>query len=245
MKGFYTANQIIDESLAGVQDFERKYYNEAAMYFLRGFRTFKLFHEAGCVKEAWLPITPINTVNYPEDVMRLITVGVSVNKELFTFTRSDKIVSPISSPIDAVFDTDREENDSIERTPTDGYGTKGANVEYYYKDEPDKRRIVLGRLAVDKTRFADRSEVLLRYVSTGVDNLDSTYIPNEAANLLISYIEYKLVESRPDKYSRFYIADKKENYREEVNMYDALNLPSLDELADMIMETSSQNVRRV
>jgi len=244
-KGYYTANQVIDESLAGVRDFDRRYYKEAAMYFLRGYRDFKLFHESGNLKESWETITPINTVNYPADAIRIISVGVMVNKELFTFTRSDSMVSPVTSPIDAALDSDRGEDDTLMRSPTSGYGAKGVNVEYYYKDEQKKRRIVLGRAALDTSRFADRSEVLIRYVSDDTDNLDEVYIPNDAANLLICYVEYQLVKSRPDKYNLGYVANKKEDYREAVAMYDALQLPTLQELADMVYETSGQNVRRL
>src|SRR6056297_728813 len=107
MRGYYTGNQIIDESLAGIRDFNRKYYQEGAMYFLRGFRDFRLFHDSGSIKESWEEITAINTVNYPSDLLRLISVGVVVNKEIFTFTHSDDIVAPITSPIDALLDEDR------------------------------------------------------------------------------------------------------------------------------------------
>lgn len=243
MKGYYTAVQVINEALAGIRDFDRKYYDEAAMYFLRGYRDFKLFDEYGCVKEAWKPITPINTINYPEDVMRLIQVGVIAYNEFFPFTRSEHIVSP-STAIDEMFDTSREEGETLRRVPSTGYGAVGANVEYYFKDEPNNRRIILSRIAVDTILFSDRQEALLRYVSTGVDSLETTYIPNEAANMLIAYIEYKMCESRPDAYARTYIADKKENYLEARNMYSTLQMPSLDEMIDMIYETSGQNVRR-
>lgn len=244
-KGYYTANQIIDEALAGVRDFNRNRYEEAAMYFGSGYRDFRLFQDSGSIKESWETITDINTVNYPKDAERIVAVGIVKDKELFTFTEAKDMVSPITSPIDASLDSDREEDETLYRTPTSGYAAKGVNVEYYYKDDRKKRRIVLGRAAVDLTRFADSSEVLLRFVSNDMDNLDTLYIPNEAANLLISYIEYKLVQSMPEKYDRAYRFDKKENYHEAMKMYEALELPSLQELADMIYETSGQSVRRL
>ena len=244
MKAYYTANQLIDEALAGVRCFDRKYYGEAAMYFARGYRDFELFQDFGSIKEAWLPITAINTVNYPTDAMRIVSIGVETGKELFTFTKADNMISPITSSIDEALDSDRGEDDTIDRNPTHGYGAKANNLEYYYKDDKAKRRIVLGRMALDQTRFANRSEVLVRYVSNGIDNLDTTYIPNEAANLLIAYIEHKLVQSMPDKYTGQYRAEKREDYIEARNMYDALNMPSLDELIDVIYESSGQNVRR-
>lgn len=243
--GFYTAAQLIDEALAGLRDFDRTYYKEATMYFMRGFRDFKLFSEYGDVQETYQPVTSINTVNYPEDAMRIITLGVVVNRELFTFTRADDLVAPISSPIDNFLDEERGEDGELRRSPTYGYVATAANQEYYFRDDKVKRRLILGRRAVDKTRFADRSEVLVRYISNGVTNFDTTYIPNEAANLLINYIEYKIVDSMPDKYDARYRAERKENYFEARNMYESLQLPTLDELMDMIYETSSQSVRRL
>jgi hypothetical protein len=242
--GFRTANQIINESLASVRDFDRKYYNEAAMYFDRGYREFKLFNDSS-FKESWETITAINTVNYPKDAIRLLSVGVVSDGEMFTFTRSDDMVAPITSPIDSFLDSDRGEDDTLRRVPQIGYGAKSVNVEYYYFDDRKKRRIVLGRAAVDVSRFAARGEVLVRYVANEVDNLDALHIPDDASNLLIAYIEYKLVESRPDKYDRGYMAEKKQNYREEVRRYEALELPSLQDMIDVIYETSGQTPRRV
>jgi hypothetical protein len=155
------------------------------------------------------------------------------------------MVAPITSPIDSFLDGDRGEDDTLRRVPQIGYGAKSVNVEYYYFDDRKKRRIVLGRAAVDVSRFAARGEVLMRYVANEVDNLDALHIPDDASNLLIAYIEYKLVESRPDKYDRGYRAEKKQNYREEVRRYEALELPSLQDMIDVIYETSGQTPRRV
>ena len=58
-----------------------KDYGEAAMYFARGYRDFELFQDFGSIKEAWLPITAINTVNYPTDAMRIVSIGVETGKE--------------------------------------------------------------------------------------------------------------------------------------------------------------------
>ena len=243
-RGFHTANQLIDEALVGIRDFDRINYKEASVLFLSAFREFQLFEAGAQVKEAWRDITAINTVNFPEDLMRLIDVSVVVDGEYFPFTRSDKLVDPITDPLDGVRDADRGEDDTLRRTPSYGYGTKGQNVEYYYKEDRTKRRIILSRMAVDQTLFADRTEVLVRYVSTGMEDFNKTYIADDAANLLIAYVLYKLVSARPDKYNGGYMAMKKEDYIEQLRMYRALEMPSLQDLEDMIYETSSQNVRR-
>jgi len=244
VKGYHSGEQIILESLANIRDFDQLYYKEAAMYFLSAWREFQLFESGGQVKTAWRPITPINTVNYPEDLMRLIDVSIIDNGEYFSFTKSDKLADPITDPLDLVRDDTRGETQNVNRFPVAGYGAKGSNLEYYYKEDKQRRRVVLSRMAVDKTIYADRSEVLLRYVSSGIDDFATTYIADDAANMLIAYVVYKLVKSRPDKYSLGYVSMMKEDYIEQLRMYRALEMPSLDELEDMIYESSGQNVRR-
>lgn len=245
VKGYLTANEIINEALSDIRDDGRKYYADAAKFFVRGYREFKLFHAGGELKDTWRPID-INTrtVNFPEDLLRLFDVGVIVRGEFFSFTKGNKMVG-ISNPIDTPLNSDRGEDDTIDRSPSFGYGTKGQNVEYYYREDRPNRRLFLSRLAIDQTIFADRTEVLFKYVSNGITDFDNTFIAADAANLLISYIVYKLVCLFPEKYNAQYRAEKKEEYNEQWHMYDALELPSLSELEDVIYETSSQNVRRV
>lgn len=243
-RGYHTAAELINEALATVRDFHRTREKEAGMYFLSGWRDFSLYRSSAQVKEAWRPITAINTVSFPEDLVRLIDVGVVIDGEFFSFTKADNIVDAISDPLDLELDEDRGEDETIRRSPTVGYGAKANNLEYYYKEDRVRRRIRLSRMALDTTIYANRSEVLIKYVPNGIDDFNSTYVPDDAANLLVSYISYKLVLSMPEKYNANHIAMRKQEYLEQVRMYEALELPSLQELEDMIYETSGQNVRR-
>jgi hypothetical protein len=242
IKGFYTANQIVDEALLAVGDNERRRYGEAVMYFHRGYRDFNLFHNEA-VTERWEPITPVHTVNLPEDFVRLLWVGVSLNGELFSFTRSNKIISPVDSPLDETLDESRGETEAIVRTPTSGYGAKAVNMEYYYTLDLERRRLVLKRPAIAVTKSSDRSEVLIGYVSHGVRQMDNTYIYADAANMLVAFIEWKLTEGKAGSVPAYLIEMKKQNYIESQRMYETLNMPSIDELYDAIYETSGQNVR--
>jgi len=205
-KGYHTINEVIDEGLASIKDFERINYQEASMWFQKGYRDFQLFEAGAQVKEDWRDVTPINTVNFPEDLLRLIDAGVLIDGEFFSFTRSDNLPIP-SDPLDISLDTDKGEGNSINRSPSWGYGAKGNNLEYYYKEDRTARRIILSRMALDKTLYADRSQVLVRYIATGIDDYNSTYIADDAANLLSSFVSYHLVFARPEIYSLGYIAN--------------------------------------
>lgn len=244
LKGFYTGAQLVDEALIAVGDTDRRRYSEAVMYFLRGYRDFQLFNNE-VIAESWLPISVTNTVNLPDDFMRLLWVGVSINGEVFSFTRSNKMVSPVSSAIDEELDALRGESEGIVRSPISGYGAKGINVEYYYGLDLERRRIVLKRHAMEMLRYADRSEALVGYVSHGTKDLDNTFVYADAANMLLAYMEWKLVESKPKQFNMSYMNMKKVDYYEAMSAYQCLNLPSVDELYDAIYETSGQNVRRI
>ena len=243
IKGYYTAAEIIDEALYAVDDVDRRHFNKAVMYFHWGYRDFNLYNNEA-IAESWETVTEARTVNFPDDLMRLLSVGVSVNGELFTFTRSTKMVSPASSPLDEYLDPNRDETSDIARSPQEGYGAKAVNVESYFTVDYNKRRIVLKREAMSRYFMGDRSEVLLTYVGHGVKQLDKTYISGDAANMLIKYIVWKLIEDRPSKYPMQYIMLKKNDFEESRVMFEKLILPSIDELYDAIYETSSQNVRR-
>ena len=212
------------------------------MFLGRGYREFQLFHAGGELKQDWQDISSINTVPYPKDLMRLIEVGVLIGGEMFPFTRADRSAS-ISNPTDLVRTED--ESSTLYRAPTYGYTAKGHNAEYYYHEEKDKRRIVLSRMALDVARYEARSKVLFRYVSDGLNDLNQVVIAADAANLLMAYIEYKLIQARPEKYNAQYRMEKKEEYIEQQRMYDALNMPSIWELEDVIYANSGQSVRRL
>lgn len=78
LKGFNTARQIIDEALAGIRDFDRKREREAAMYFLRGYREWRIFNSKSIV-EMWLPVTLVKTVNLPDEMLEFLSIGIPVN----------------------------------------------------------------------------------------------------------------------------------------------------------------------
>lgn len=241
-KGYYTAKQIVEESLLGIGDVEGKHWLDGVMYFMRGYRDFQLT-TAYQEKEAWFPIdATVRTIKMNDDCIRVTTVGVNIHGEFCSFTKSDDMVSP-SDDLDGELFTDRNETESINRSPSDGYNAVGVNVEYYYKPDYEKRRIILNRAAVNTTRFADRAEALVKYISNNVDNLETARVPMDAANMLISFVEWKLVASMPKKYDSRYRQEKQLEYERNETRYRLLMLPDIDELLDTIYETAGQGVR--
>ena len=239
-RGYFFGNEVIDNALMQL-GFDRSYYNIGASHFMSVMRDYKLFHVAQ-EKESWLNVNSLNyTVQYPDDAIRITDVGVSINREFFPFTEASEMVKP-SDPIGRELLTSRSEADNIQRN-TAGYSAQGLNVEYYYHLDDRKRRIILNRAAVDKTRYADRNEVLVKFVSNDVDNLSETRVGMDAVNMIMAYIEWKLVSNRPKEYSANYVESKRRDFLEAEASYRLLNIPDVGELMDAIYETSGQNIR--
>lgn len=242
MKTVYNCDALINEALIGIQDFGGTRYPEAAMYLLRGLRDFQIFHGAS-VRYSWQQITPIQTITLPDDYLNFVSVGVSIGGKMFTYTRDNQMIVP-SDPLQGILHDDRIENEHTIRK-SNYLGANGYNAEGYFKLDPQHNRIVLKQTLIDMLTEADRTEVLLGYVSTGIDgDLKNSYIPTAAANMIIAYIEWKLVASDPEKYPANFRADKRSEYELAAEQFDLLALPSIDELYDAIYETSAQSIRR-
>jgi len=244
LKGFNPARQIIDEALAGVRDFDRKREREAAMYFLRGYREWRIFNSKALV-EMWLPVSAVKTINLPDELMEFLSIGIPVAGEMFTFTLANGIVAPLDDPLDEALDADIGEEDELMRSLPFSYGTNALNDEYYFRYDEDGRRIILKKAAMDLYANADRAEILVRYISTGVSDFDHTMVPGTAYNMLTAYVEWKLVSSLPTVYDARYREEKHREYLHEVEKFQLLDMPTIDELYDVIFETSAQTPRRL
>ena len=238
MNILYSAQQVVDEALMGIRDFRRDRFTEGAMYFLRGYRDFQLFY-ASSIKEAWLDVTPLKTIDLPQDFMDFISVCIVVNGEVWTITRSSKITK-LSDPTEQTLISDRGEADTIFRNSYK-YSSQGANVNGYFTIDLERNRIILKEPFLMSYETATKKEVLLRYVSNGMsDDLKNSFIPASAANMMIAYVEWKLIASDPEKYPANLRNDKFNEYLMEAEKFTNLALPTSEELLDAIYETAGK-----
>mgnify|MGYP001766100659 CR=1 FL=1 len=242
MTGWHTAQQVLTEALAiykGEKGIER--YEEGLLYLSRCFRDYQLYHASSFVK-VWLPVSAIRTVALPEDYMELVFVGISQNGEVFTFTRNDKIATP-SAPLNDVIISDRNEDDDIEVNPFDGFASGGYNLYEYFTVNEKKKRIEFKQPALEYYGQSDTTEVLVGYIGTGLFDLNTSFVPAKAVNMITLDIAYNLAMSEPKK-DWNHVQALKRMYDEAAIKFNMLNLPSADELLDVIYETSGQSIRR-
>ena len=239
-KSWYTAKQVITEALALVGDFEQKQYEMAVLLFMRSYRDFNLFHNTSFTK-VWLPVTSIKTVSLPDDFIELVYVGTQINGEVWTFTKNARILSP-SDPLQQTLNTARSEDSNLSVSPLTGYSAKGVNESGYFSLNMQSNRIELRQAFLDLYNQSDMTEVYLGYIGTNITDINTTYVPTNAVNMITCDIARNLALSDP-KPNPFMIQTRQRQYEIEALKYDALSLPSADELLDAIYQTSGQNLR--
>lgn len=193
----------------------------------RGYRELRLHHVREGVKLSKLTPDSINCVDFPEDMIDFVGIGVPVNGKLSLLTRDDDIIitTTLVGSVETQ-DNDAGEDVDIYDSTTDGYYAKGGiNYDGYYKIDWENRRIMLNSVT--------RTEVILAYVSSGVNATGETYVPVKYEPALIAYIIWQ--DSRFDD-KRIAIAQYYETqYVKEIQNLD--EGPTLQEYLDVLYST--------
>jgi len=240
MKNVQTAASVIEESLFLVRDITKDRWHESVMYFMRAIRDFELFH--GSATQVWRPVSDIHTVRIPEDCLEIVGVGLSLNGEVFTFTKNERMSMP-SAPIYNKLITARNEEAALIISPQSGSAAKSINEAGYFDVDLKNNRIVLKQAFLQYYTQAQQSEVLVKYIGSNITDVNTSYIPAKAVNMITNNIAYNLTLSN-EKSTPFMIQTRRAEYEKAAILYDALKLPSADELLDAIYSTASLSLRR-
>jgi len=232
-KSWYTAKQVIIEALAIGGDFEQKNFELAVIHFMRCYRDFSLFHNTSFTK-VWLPVTAIKSITLPDDFIDLVWVGTHFRGEVWTFTKNSRILSP-SDPLQGTLNADRHEDTSL--TVNSVINERG-----YFNLNLKENRIELKKSFLDFYNQSDTTEVYLGYIGNDINDINTAYVPSSAVNLITTGIAYQLALSAV-KPTPYIVSMREKEFLRASSMYDALSLPSYDEILDAIYETSSQGVR--
>lgn len=225
-EGVVTLNAIVKNALWQAK---RPSSDKARFYEFayRGYRELRLHHVREGVKLSKLTPDAINCIDFPEDMIDFVGIGVHVNGKLSLLTRNDDIIIT-TTLVGAVEtqDNDSGEDVDIYDSNTDGYYAKGGvNYDGYYKVDWENRRIMLNSVT--------RTEVVLAYVSSGTNATGDTYIPVKYEPALIAYIMWQ--DSRYDD-KRIAIAQYYETqYIKEIQNLD--EGPTLQEYLDVLYST--------
>lgn len=240
MKNVQTAASVIEESLFLIRDITKDRWHEAVMYFMRAIRDYELFH--GSATQVWRPVSDIGTITLPEDYLEITAVGISLNGEMFTFSKNEQMVMP-SSPLGKSLITTRNEGAVLIVSPQSGSATKSVNEAGYFDIDLKNNRIVLKQAFIEYYTQSQQSEVLIKYIGSNITDLNTSYIPAKAVNMITNDIAYNLTLSN-EKATPFMIQTRRAEFEKAALRYDMLKLPSADELLDAIYSTASLSLRR-
>ena len=233
MKSWYTAKQVIIEALALIGDFEQKQYESAVVHFMRCYRDFQLFHNTSFTK-VWLPVTGIKSITLPDDFIDIVWAGTHFRGEVWTFTKNSRILSS-SDPLQGTLNTERHEDSSLMVAPV-------VNERGYFNLNLKMNRIELKNAFLHFYNQSEIKEVYLGYIGNDITDFNSSYVPVNAVNLITTGIAYQLALSAV-KPVPYIVAQREKEFLRASSMYDALSLPTAEELLDAIYETSGQGIR--
>ena len=211
-------------------------YKELFQIAMDGVVDFHLFHIPSAISVIKLDMNECNYINFPDDYLDFVAIGIPYQGRLATFTRDNRLIRTISieNGVETLVE-DEGEGIAVDNSVINGYAAKGGKNQYYYNIDDKNRRIIIAG--------TPRSEVQLYYVSSGLHLDSTTYLPTKAKNALSAYILYKW--SIFDKTMRDNDKERIErDYIKELTKLDSLNWPTIDELRDLFYSTFYQSPRR-
>jgi hypothetical protein len=170
----------------------------------------------------------LNAVNYPNDLRRLIRLGVKQeNGHLYTLNADDELVLEENFACEP---TNVPDSDTLIAMPKyrGGFSHLGS-----YKKDDKNRRIIFA----PNTRL---SEVTFEYIGSGVEAGEVTYIPAIATEAILAFMVWKSSGSL----SQGQRLENKQEYNNEVIKLRDARRPSYDEILDSLRQGMSINPMR-
>ncbi len=224
ISGLKTLKQVVEELIFTGDKSESDYFRYLQMA-IRGFKDARLFHLKGFTKVLKIAVSAINTIALPDDYLSFISVVVPINGEYWTLTEKESLV--FSQDV-APLDTDDGEGVEVSDSYMGSYGDVGGiNNQGYIKLDENNNRIIVNSLE------ADREDVFLIYVSTGINKAGTdTYVPDAIVPMLHFYILYKdaLLHERPAE-------NLKREYESELDKVRYLQMDSIQAIRDVLYST--------
>jgi hypothetical protein len=214
------------------------FYKRCMHHVINGVREMNKFHYDN-VKTVKVTANSIGVISLPDDFIKEIRLAMNYAGLMYDLTRQDMMVRTLSdadSDGSYSLDADIGEGIALDKGGDYRYSTMGAKNDYYYTFDYLNSRILVREIPT-RTFF-------LQYISSGINETDGngTLIPVKIKEALKSYVLYKdaLMSDRGNKK---FLGLYKQEYHEEVSKLHFLELPSAQELQDILYSTYSE-VRR-
>lgn len=190
-------------------------------------------HHGTMYKQSVLTADSLGRVDMPSDLVDLIGVAVPWRGRMWWFTVDNQLVTTVTGTGDT-FDEDYGEGLEVTDDVVTGYGARGGKNEYYMKVDWASRKIFITNMA--------NSQCTVVYKSSGVVVDGTTYIPLQVQPVIDAYLRWQKSIVNNDNLGTQQL--RKRDYDEAVLMLRRTQLPSANELRDMILKLFTQTISR-
>ena len=255
----YCVNTVLSE----LNDYSTTNYQKYLQLAIRGFRQLNLMTLPNIKVEYLTVNTDNNTVDLPYDFVDYTKVGVCRGGQIVTLSLNESMCMPrknckcggtLSSILNSV--------DSVTDTSLQGFYSVYGNSGYFFASHFRNGQYV-GEMygmgggfnesyfRIDKQRhqiaFSDvlnGAEIVLEYISSGIERDGSAIIPVQAVEVIIAYIHWQRIYHNPlvpmnEK------QEKKQNYIEEETMLRHFEFaPTVTEIMDTFYQSYKSSPKR-
>jgi hypothetical protein len=248
VQGTTTINYVVMSVLNRLKDYSMRHYSFLEQICIEGYTELNLWYLDN-IEVVYLRMSDAKTVDLPPDYVDYTKIGVPVAGKLRVLTNNQNILLPREfqdgEPVgntddaqtigyDAVYFIDHFRNGQFVGGM---YGFPGANDQAFYRVDRESRTIVF-------SGSIPRGEVVLEYISSGVNLSGTTVIPREAVPALRAYLQWILIEN-DSKVSASEKERKKNQFDEQVHALQFFQTSfTKDEYKRHVMKHTRQSIKR-
>ena len=245
--GTTNINYVVMSVLNRLRDYSMRHYSFLEQIIMEGYTDLNLWHMDN-IEVVYLRMSEAKTVDLPCDFVDWCKIGIPIQGKIRVLTQNNSILLP------------RKFADGEDVGNTDGgisptghiyfldhwrgaqyvaglYGMPGAVDKAYYRFDRETRTIVF-------SGNIPRAEIVLEYISSGINLQGTTVIPREAIPALRAYALWQLIEN-DSKTPMNEKERKKAQYEEGVEMLRAFqNTFTADEYRRHVYKHSIQAPKR-
>lgn len=245
--GTTNINYVVMSVLNRLRDYSMRDYSYLEQIIIEGYTDLNLWHMDN-IEVVYLRMSDAKTVDVPCDFVDWLKVGIPINGKIRVLTQQNHILLPRK------FEDGQEVGNTDEGTSLEGairfldhwrggqwvaglYGMPGAVDQAYYRFDREKRQFIF-------SGSIPRAEIVLEYISSGVNLQGTTVIPREAVPALRAYAIWQLIEN-DSKTPMNEKERKKSQYEEQVEALRAFqNTFTVDEYRRHVYRSTRQSPKR-
>jgi hypothetical protein len=184
-----TLDAVVNEALLSIPEDQRTLQKRRFLDFaIRGMRYLSLRVFKNSKRVVKVEPDSNNRIPFPEDMEEFIAISVPVDGKLWRLTRKNDLIP--TKTVDGIDESlDAADGEGIEQPTAQGdsfTARGGVNAHGYFTIDERGEEIIINS--------NNRGEVLLEYISSGVNNTGTTNVPAKYAPAIIAYILWRDVQ---------------------------------------------------